>query len=439
MRFKSAQPKRHLAQTRGSHRVSATPATISPATNRISGTPWTYDNAGNIITDGAGSRFTFDAENRLLTGGGATYDYDGDGRRVRKTRGPDQTFFLYDAAGSLAAEYTLGTPPASPCTTCYLTADHLGSTRLITDPAAAPISRLDYAPFGEELLVPTGSPRFGIAGYGAGADTGIRQKFTGKERDTETGLDYFIARYYSSGQGRFISPDEVFADQQQTDPQSWNAYAYVRNQPLRYTDSTGREIVGTGPHGEVHLESNQATRTVEDVVVGAIAFVRITAQITNGAAREASNMLLGTHLHVDKNIPVSAQEERGVAILSAGVNAAAMSVQAMQGSKDVVKEAQLRSQAENARDALATEVGKKVATVTGGYNLKTGQVAAGACGGGHCAEDVVNRTVGGADGFTRAIRPKTGREVPVCPRCEATYGRNKFPPDTKFKTDQNKR
>jgi RHS repeat-associated protein len=55
---------------------------------------------------------------------------------------------------------------------------------------------------------------------------------TGKERDTETGLDYFGARYFSGAQGRFTSPDEPFADQYESDPQSWNLYTYGRNNPL---------------------------------------------------------------------------------------------------------------------------------------------------------------------------------------------------------------
>lgn len=64
-------------------------------------------------------------------------------------------------------------------------------------------------------------------------------QFTGKERDAETGLDYFGARYFSAAQGRFTSPDRPFADQIPEDPQSWNLYVYVRNNPLRYTDPTG--------------------------------------------------------------------------------------------------------------------------------------------------------------------------------------------------------
>ncbi len=72
--------------------------------------------------------------------------------------------------------------------------------------------------------------------------------FTGKERDGETGLDYSGARYYSGAQGRFTSPDEPFADQDVANPQSWNLYSYVRNNPLRAIDPTGRcsEAAGGG-------------------------------------------------------------------------------------------------------------------------------------------------------------------------------------------------
>lgn len=70
---------------------------------------------------------------------------------------------------------------------------------------------------------------------------GVRSRSTGKERDQETGLDYFGARYFSRGQGRFTSPDEPLIDQDPSDPQSWNLYSYVRNNPLRSIDSTGRE------------------------------------------------------------------------------------------------------------------------------------------------------------------------------------------------------
>jgi RHS repeat-associated protein len=67
--------------------------------------------------------------------------------------------------------------------------------------------------------------------------------FTGKERDTESGNDYFDARYYSSAMGRFMSPDPMNAGADITNPQSWNMYSYVLNNPLIYIDPSGEECV----------------------------------------------------------------------------------------------------------------------------------------------------------------------------------------------------
>jgi RHS repeat-associated protein len=69
----------------------------------------------------------------------------------------------------------------------------------------------------------------------------LSEKFTSKERDAETGLDYFGFRYFSSAQGRWTGPDQPFADQHNEDPQSWNMYAYVRNNPLIHVDPNGKQ------------------------------------------------------------------------------------------------------------------------------------------------------------------------------------------------------
>jgi len=65
-------------------------------------------------------------------------------------------------------------------------------------------------------------------------------KFTGKERDSESGLDYFGARYDSSQYGRFMSPDPSLKSAITSDPQTWNRYAYTRNNPLRFVDIGGK-------------------------------------------------------------------------------------------------------------------------------------------------------------------------------------------------------
>jgi len=81
--------------------------------------------------------------------------------------------------------------------------------------------------------------------------------FTGKERDFESGLDNFDARYDASSLGRFTSPDEAFADQAQANPQSWNLYGYVRNNPLSNLDPSGNACVtANGGGGESHHQDN---------------------------------------------------------------------------------------------------------------------------------------------------------------------------------------
>jgi RHS repeat-associated protein len=69
------------------------------------------------------------------------------------------------------------------------------------------------------------------------AASNLMNQITSKERDAETGLDYFLARYYSGAQGRFISPDPMGG--KIANPQSFNRYAYVLNNPLKFTDPTG--------------------------------------------------------------------------------------------------------------------------------------------------------------------------------------------------------
>ena len=84
--------------------------------------------------------------------------------------------------------------------------------------------------------------------------------FTGKERDAETGLDYFGARYMASSQGRFTSPDKPLLDQKPDDPQSWNLYGYARNNPLLFVDPTGEAIRLTGTTQSERDEELEALR-----------------------------------------------------------------------------------------------------------------------------------------------------------------------------------
>jgi RHS repeat-associated protein len=105
----------------------------------------------------------------------------------------------------------------------------------------AGVSRHDYLPFGEELFAGTGGRTIS---QGYSAPDNVRQKFTQKERDIETGLDYFGARYYASTQGRFTGADPApITTMQLVNPQDLNRYAYVANNPLKFIDPNGAEKI----------------------------------------------------------------------------------------------------------------------------------------------------------------------------------------------------
>jgi len=137
----------------------------------------------------------------------------------------------------------------------WLVADHLGTPRMVVNKSGslASVKRHDYLPFGEELYAGTGG-RTTAQGY---SGDNVRQKFTQKERDNETGLDYFLARYYSSTQGRFTSVDPLMASGLAVDPQSWNRYAHVNNNPLRYVDDEG--LLKRDKSGNLIFESKGRT------------------------------------------------------------------------------------------------------------------------------------------------------------------------------------
>ena len=241
----------------GSTNVQSTPWDVATfnSNNQITDSGWGYDLNGNITQSPASpQRIVYDAENRMVSfcssqdgHGNCTalmqYVYDGLGNRVQRMStgaGTVATTYTYDAFGDLAAEYG-GNPVASAGTTEYLTADALGSTRLVM--AGSKFERHDYQPFGYEIPYnyPSNNWRTSVARYGV--DT-VRQKFTGQERDSESSLDFFQARYFAGAQGRFASPDPSNAGANPMDPQSWNGYAYVSNNPLMYTDPSGQGIFG---------------------------------------------------------------------------------------------------------------------------------------------------------------------------------------------------
>lgn len=276
--------------------------TISEVNNRISAAGYRYDLAGNLECDPShpcGSTapfpayYEYDGENKIKTAnggassGGATYIYDGGGQRVKKIVGGPTTVttvFVYNVSGQLIAEYSNQQAAASG--TSYLTADHLGTPRVITRADGSISGRHDYQPFGEEIPATYGG-RGAVDGYPPGDS--LRQQFTQKERDVETGLDYFLARYYSSAQGRFTSPDEFtggpdelydFANDAAdnptfyadfTNPQSLNKYQYTYNNPINLVDPDGHCPLGcpwAGPKPFWNALSDLGNKALDVVQTG---------------------------------------------------------------------------------------------------------------------------------------------------------------------------
>jgi RHS repeat-associated protein len=130
----------------------------------------------------------------------------------------------------------------------WLVSDHLGTPRMVVDKTGslAGVKRHDYLPFGEEIYAGVGSRTTG-QGY---VGDNVRQHFTEKERDSESTLDYFGARYLASTQARFTSADPLLASGTVHNPQSWNRYSYTSNNPGRYTDPFGLWLYDNGTDQE---------------------------------------------------------------------------------------------------------------------------------------------------------------------------------------------
>jgi len=229
--------------------LNAAPATVS---NRLTG--FGYDAAGNMTSNGT-AIYTYDGENRLVATAGWTYVYDGDGRRVRKSNSASNGTLYWAGVsrdpllesslnGSGTEEYVffngqrIARRDASNGAVHYYLSDHLGSASVIASATAVIQEESDYYPYGGEIAITNNDPN--------------NYKFTGKERDSESGLDNFEARYYGSSLGRFMTPDwaeratavpyAVFGD-----PQTLNLYTYVENAPLNRIDADGH-----GDKGVIH-------------------------------------------------------------------------------------------------------------------------------------------------------------------------------------------
>jgi RHS repeat-associated protein len=202
------------------------------------------DNAATV-TGGTMSTITTAAHTRIgstpESGSGYECYFNGNIDEVRSSKSARSADWIkteYNNQKSPSTFYSVSAASGGAANLQWLVTDQLGTPRMVFDKTGtlANVKRHDYLPFGEEIFAGTGG-RTPQHGYGA-ADY-VRQKFTQKERDIETGLDYFGARYFASTQGRFTSPDPLLSSGRVPQPQSWNRYSYVLSRPLSLVDPNG--------------------------------------------------------------------------------------------------------------------------------------------------------------------------------------------------------
>jgi RHS repeat-associated protein len=231
-----------LNQTQTAGTVYQGSVTVDPTTNRIvrtTGTTYAYDANGNMTNDNLNT-IVYDAENHATSSGGSlgsgSYTYDGNGVRVKKVSGSTTTVYIFSGS-KVIAEYDNSAPPSAPSReyvyggsallakidssgTKYYHQDHL-SNRLVTDSSGNTYTQMGQFPFGDPW-------------YNASND---KLYFTTYERDSESGNDYAMARYYVWRGGRFLSLDQLAGSTE--DPQTLNRYVYVLNDPITLVDPTG--------------------------------------------------------------------------------------------------------------------------------------------------------------------------------------------------------
>ncbi len=260
--------------------------------------PYTYDQAGDVSTDMTTfNQYLYDGEGRICASASPTVDgftvmtgyvYDAEGTRVAKgtitqftcdlnpadstynglmtannetdyVLGPGgeqvtelaqdangtmnwQRTYVY-ADGALIATYDPNPDNQTQPLLSYRLTDWLGTLRATTDSYGVAQGTCTGLPFGD--------------GVTCNGDIPDNHHFTGKERDQESGNDYFGARYYASSMGRFMSPDPKIGSAHAVNPQSWNRYSYSLNNPLKNIDPDGKEAILFYRPPDPHMSSTK--------------------------------------------------------------------------------------------------------------------------------------------------------------------------------------
>ncbi len=218
---------------------------VDEATNRLTGENYDYHGQQTSLFWGEGKTlfpywdYHFEEITRIGNSATGAWLYDADSERIAE----DGRYFIRDLDGKVLAEFEGETWKRdylyrgsqmvaiqdSTDGLSHFHLDHLGSPRMVTDSGGFMTALHDYGPFGAEISNPYQNT--------------ITKKYTSHERDnpntpgTKFDLDYMHARYYSPWQHRFLSVDPIGGDPRQ--PQSWNAFSYVLNNPINLVDPYG--------------------------------------------------------------------------------------------------------------------------------------------------------------------------------------------------------
>jgi RHS repeat-associated protein len=217
-------------------------------------TTFTYDANGDTLSDPSGKAYTWDFENRLVqavvpgtNGGTTTFKYDPFGRRIQKSGPLGTTNYLYDginllvetdSAGNVLAKYSNQPGIDQPLSELrsgspsYYEQDTLGSVTSLSDVSGVLANTYTFDGFGKQTS-------------SSGSLTNPF-RYTGREFDQETGIDYYRFRYYDPSVGRFISEDPIRYGG------GGDFYAYVGNNATSYIDPSG--LSPSGPPGPPPLK-----------------------------------------------------------------------------------------------------------------------------------------------------------------------------------------
>ena len=214
---------------------------FNTTTNRVNSAGYQYDAAGNLTSDGAHS-YVYDAEGNVVqVDGGSTakYTYNALNQRVRIDQNGGANEFVFNlngqrvsywdpVAGEIQAQTYWGSTPVEfneAGTAHFQHQDWLGTERVRTTYTGAIESTFTSLPFGD-----------GYSSTGADNDP---YHFADLDHDYTSNTDHAQFRQYSNTQGRWMSPDPYSGSYDITNPQSFNRYSYVLNNPLSYVDQSG--------------------------------------------------------------------------------------------------------------------------------------------------------------------------------------------------------